>query len=79
MTVHNMRQITALKRANARWHNAPANHLQIVPSMPPRRTLGDRIADLGNRLDNSRTVWALIGTATAILYITYIATHWPHA
>jgi hypothetical protein len=79
MTVHTIRQAKALQRAHAHWKHVPTNHLARVPlAPPPRRTLGDRIAALGERLDNSRLVWAVIGLAAAVLYIVCIVTHWPH-
>lgn len=78
MTVHTMRQITALQRANKRWQKRADNHLRVVPTPHRRNTLADRIAALGQRMDNSRVVWRVITAATVIGYIAYMVTHWPH-
>lgn len=77
MTVHTIRQVKALQRAQARWQPRPANHLQLVRVVAPRPTLGDRIAALSNRIEHSRITWALIGVATAVTYIAVMAINWP--
>ena len=77
MTVHTIRQAKALQRASARLDQPPTHHLQLVRIVTPRRSLGDRIADLGHRLDNSPITWRLLALAAGAVYLTVLITYWP--
>lgn len=85
MTVHTMRQITALQRANMRWRNPRRAHaLQIKTRVsvgddvvsitpPPKPTLRARINHAVTRAEASRITWQII-TAVFVLGYAWVCT-----
>ena len=81
MTVHTMRQVTALQRANARWRlthaDGPTNAAQpcnVIPFVRPHEpTLIDRINNAVARAEESRITWTLRGIAALVGYIIVCA------
>jgi hypothetical protein len=82
MTVHTIRQVTALQRANVRWQHrqqrqAPAR--QQRTTAPTRTSKLDRFVHLCNTVENSQLLWKSLTAAFVIGYVAYLASHWPPA
>lgn len=85
MTVHTMRQITALQRASQRWQHPHVDVTQQItrrPTVvlntvravePPTPTLIDRINHAVARLEESRITWAILGVAFVVGYVWIMA------
>lgn len=82
MTVHTLRQITALQRANVRWQQRqarpqPARQLRMPPAQPPRTPVLDRFLRACDHVENSRLFWKCLVASFLIGYAAFIVTHWP--
>ncbi|WEN13675.1 hypothetical protein PY254_10495 [Rhodanobacter sp. AS-Z3] len=82
MTVHTIRQITALQRANTRWTNRQKRQAiarQQRATAPPRPSKLARFLRVCNTVENSSLLWKSFTAAFVIGYIAYFVSHWPHA
>lgn len=81
MTVHTMRPITALPRANARWpqrHPRPRPSRQVRAASAPEATVLNRFLRACNTAENSQLLWKSLSAAFVIGYAAYLISHWPH-